>query len=190
MVEELAKPCPCIFSPPGINSQEGLCLQHYIYREQPYGIGIFLLTAALLSSKRQREGLLRNNASRISVSLRIPSQVQRKNLPQCFSQLTAGGTCCCVLPGMPQIQTSAPTPGETWSRSWPITHLSLLRGVNNAHVCPSIHLREATGFKVCLLACPSFRTLSYPREEDKNKISVINTVSSETADLHSTYLNF
>lgn len=133
-------------------------------------------------------------ASCISISLRIPSQVETQHLPQCnlsashSSQGPAGGTCCCVLAGIPQ--TSAPTPGEAWSSSWPITHLSVLWGVNNAHVCPSIHLREAPGFKACSLACPSFRTLSSSSAEDKNKltVSVINMLSSETADLHSTYL--
>lgn len=193
MVEEPAKPCPCIFSHPGINSWECLCLQCYIYMEQPYGIGMFLLTAALLPSKQQREGLLQNNVSCISVSLQIPPQLQRQHLPQCnpsaspSSQGPAGGTCCCVLAVMPQAQTSDPTTG-----SWPITHLSILWGVNHAHVCPSIDLMEDTGFKVCSWACPSFRTLSFPRAVDKNKlsISVMNMVSSETADLYYIYLNF
>lgn len=83
MAEEPAKTCPCIFSHPGINSQAGLCLQCYIYMEQPYGIGIFLLTAALLSSKQRREGLLQNNTCYIYVSLKTPSRVQRRELPRC-----------------------------------------------------------------------------------------------------------
>lgn len=81
--EEPAKTCPHIFSHPGINSQAGLCLQCYIYMEQPYGIEIFLLTAALLSSKQRREGLLQNNTCCISVSLQTASQVQRRQLLRC-----------------------------------------------------------------------------------------------------------
>lgn len=49
--------------------------------EQPYGMGIFLLTAALLPSKQKREGLFQENASCISVSLRISSQVEGNTYP-------------------------------------------------------------------------------------------------------------
>lgn len=66
--------------------------------------------------------------------------------------------------------------------------------VKNACFCSSIHLREAICFKVSSLACPSsplcsFSTLSFPRAEDKSKLSVITMTSSETAGLHPTYLN-
>lgn len=144
MVEEPAKPCPCIFCHPGINSQAGLYLQCYIYTVQPYGIGIFLLTAALLPSKQQREGLLRNNASCISSPYEFHHSCKGSTRPSAtplLSQLTGAswGHVLCVLAGTPQAQTSAPTPGEAWFRSWPITHLLVLGGVNNAPVCPSIH---------------------------------------------------
>ena len=152
MAEEPAKTHPRLFSHPGINSQAGLCLQCYIYMEQPYGIGIFLLTAALLSSKQRREGLLQNNTCCISVFLQTPSQVQRRQLLQCnastshHSQGLAGGTCCHLLPGMPQTWTSTPMPGEAQLRSRPITHLSVLwrwRTVCKQSTC--VFLRSSGG---------------------------------------------
>lgn len=146
MVEEPAKPRPCIFSHPGINSQAGLCSQCYIYREQPYGIGIFLLTSSLPPSKQQREGLLQNSYSCISISLRIPSQVQRQHLPQCSpsaplsSQGPAGGTSCFGRNAPDTEPSSCPWVGMVWV--W-LHHLPL--GTMRCKQCTHVSLHSSEG---------------------------------------------